>query len=294
MQNLVQVSTKAIIDYDYNETRENVKRVGSVVTFLNLLQTNENKFERYSLFFRGHNDVTYDLTPSIYRKKHWLENENRFYRELMLRCPQDFQSANIVFQKLVKMQHYALPTRLLDITSNPLIALFFATEQKVEDDRDGEVVILKIPKEDIKYYDDAGVSVLSNISKQPLELDNDNLMTQDDFNSLLHDVRVDGCYVNNEIEIRHLNKVLCVKPQMDNPRIIKQDGLFLLFGIDGAKNKPAKIPESYLNPYSFIIIIPKEFKEKIRNQLEVCGISPSTVYPEIEHVANHLKSKFNV
>ena len=84
------------------------------------------------------------------------------FKEFILRNPDEFQGQRSTFQILAKMQHYGLPTRLLDISSNPLISLFFAVEgDEKTGSVDGEFVIFSIPQKYIKYYDSDTVSVVS-------------------------------------------------------------------------------------------------------------------------------------
>lgn len=78
----------------------------------------------YHIFYRGQSDKSFELIPSIYREKFLIQNENRIFRDIIAQSPADFKGCTSTFEKLVKMQHYSLPTRLLDITTNPLVALY--------------------------------------------------------------------------------------------------------------------------------------------------------------------------
>ncbi|MGX8140706.1 hypothetical protein ACWUZV_04145 [Serratia marcescens] len=107
-------------------------------------------------------------------------------------------------------------------------------------------------------------------------------------------VQRDGCYIDSDITSGDFNKVICVKPEMDNPRIIRQDGAFLLFGMNNEKKMPPTLPDSYLyQGDEGKLIIKSEEKERIISELESLGISASGVYPEIEHVALHIKNKYS-
>lgn len=274
-------------------------RVGSVRTFLDALEKLERSSDA-SLYYRGHASFTYALKPSIYRDERWVKNEDVMFKELTLRCPNDFSSLASTFQSLVKMQHYALPTRLLDLTANPLIALFFASDPADPPSESGEVLAFRVPTAEIKYYDSDTVSVIANISRRPHSFAVPDIgLTKEDFNAtdpiryLLHEIKQEKPYFEPGILRKHLESVVCVKPKMENPRIIRQDGAFFLFGVDGSKHLSASVPEHYVASSGDrrILVIGKE-KQKIRNQLEALGISKGSVYPEIERVAEFIKASY--
>lgn len=142
--------------------------IDSIEKFIEALKKVQRDNE-YEYFYRGHSDFNYELLPSIYRNPdRYFESEDKIFREIIIRTPSEFLNENSTIEKLVKMQHYGLPTRLLDITYNPLVALFFACNGQ-KSRNDGEVLIFKIPKSEVKFYDSDTVSVLSNLAKMSVD-----------------------------------------------------------------------------------------------------------------------------
>ena len=126
---------------------QNISMVESFSGFYEKLkQVCYNEGNELNFFFRGHSDYKYEPIPSIYRKNN-IKYENRFYHEAIRRNPTEFPEDMSTFDKLVKMQHYELPTRLLDITTNPLIALFFACQGN--ENKDGAVLVYSMLPEQI-------------------------------------------------------------------------------------------------------------------------------------------------
>jgi len=272
---------------------DNSVRVGSVRTFLSALDEINASSEEI-LYYRGHSNFTYELKPSIYRKDNWIQNEDILHKEIILKCPNDFREQENTFQMLVKMQHYSLPTRLLDITANPLIGLYFACSPGISNTEAGEVIVFKIPKRDVRYYDSDAVSVLSNISRRPYTFKVPRNSDIEQFNKatemkyLLHEIKKEKPYFEPKIKKEHIESVICVKPKLDNPRIIRQDGAFLIFGVKTEKNRPATIKPEYQYSEKRILIDHLK-KGTILEQLRTLGITKGTIYPEIDKVSEYLK-----
>jgi hypothetical protein len=241
----------------------------------------------YIYYYRGCavHDWKYNLTPGVYRDNHIL-NEDINFKEMILRSPNDFFNDITTLEKIVKMQHYTLPTRLLDITSNPLVALYFACGQYKDTKTDGKVYLFKIRKDDIKYYDSDAVSLISNLAK--LNINKTNFSSN--FDHLIHEVREEKPHFINTLTketIRDIKKIFPVKVKLNNNRIVRQSGAFLIFGMKNIKSKktPAIFPKANIE---MEFIIDKNAKSAIRNSLNSLSINENTLFPELEHQANYL------
>ena len=131
--------------------------VSGVSSFISSLKEQENTL----IFYRGHANPNFSLRPSIMRTSSLQEKESELYHELLINCPEEFEKCHTHLEKLVKMQHYGLTTRLLDITRNLLVALFFACESQPE--TYGELVLISANHQEIKYPQSDTVSILASI-----------------------------------------------------------------------------------------------------------------------------------
>lgn len=89
------------------------------------------------LWFRGQLKHRYKLLPSLFRQGEGYEdtyNEHGMYEEFIRRHPEHNSSHRCVTDWLTLMQHFGIPTRLLDWTSNLLVALYFACVEYKEED----------------------------------------------------------------------------------------------------------------------------------------------------------------
>lgn len=249
-------------------------------------------------FFRGHEDESFELTPSLLRKwpggnwKH-MPVEDRLCNELLIAHYDEFQADQFCFDRLVRMQHYGLPTRLLDISGNPLVALYFACASKDDSlDKPGEVIAFGVAQDTIKYYDSDTVSVLSNLSKLTrqqkdaidLTIDFEPFNTALPIRKLFHHIKSEKGYFEPRIDPTDLGSVVCVKAKRTNSRIKSQTGAFLLCGHE------AKLPEGGTDAIE-IFRIKVVNKREILRQLDSININATTVYPSIDQTAVHLRDR---
>src|SRR6185436_18889350 len=105
----------------------------------------------FGIWFRGQAEIGLQLEPHVFREirikgskrskaKVIHYDETNLFEHLKLRVPSYQQTYRSAFDWLCLMQHYSLPTRLLDWSESILAALYFAVREKPEED--GEIIVL--------------------------------------------------------------------------------------------------------------------------------------------------------
>ncbi|MEO3944701.1 FRG domain-containing protein [Gorillibacterium sp. CAU 1737] len=254
----------------------------------------------HSIFYRGHALVNYRLAPSIKRRRQWEQHEREMYNELMIQCPHEFERDKSHLERLVHMQHYGLPTRLLDISRNPLVALYFACEQETE--QYGELVLFDVERTQIKYPQSDTVSILASLplfsyedQQQFLAHATEDGVSQQAFNAriqrLLHEVKSEKPAFRDEVVREHLIHCYVVLSPKNNHRIVKQDGAFIICGL--SPDSDALLNEKrYKDKSSKAQICIITDKKKLLKQLATFSITKATLFPEIDDVADFIKGSY--
>lgn len=246
---------------------QNINTIDELLKFVSKLSDEHG----LKLWYRGEEIAKLSLIPSIQRSNKRIEVErfitNDFYikaKQIMKTPPEKHNYAAWV----AIMQHYGLPTRMLDWSRSPLIASFFACE-----------TYKKIPDED------ACVWVLS-----PMNL-NDN----QGFGKCIYPIDADTtqemllpAFKHNHHNHELNNKILACSSTDNDLRMYAQQSNFTVH------NSLRKLEDICDDHTLYKMIIPKDRKKYFIDSLRVFGITEASIYPDLDHIAKDLKHTYDI
>jgi len=264
-----------------------INNLPEYITALNKEYNNTKKH----LFFRGHsNKKDYKLEPTIFRDSKYSE------KDVVLDFKQYAPAHDIHYdfiherdKVLADMQHYKLPTRLLDWTLAPLNALYFTCchNHDGEDTKDGEIIILN----PWKYWGD----IVRDKSIEEIH----------DINILARALLSGGWkfkkikkYIKKRYGYRNLIEEDIKYPfayisSYTNDRILHQRGCFTIHGCNETKIENMSVMTKHITR----ITIKGESKKSILEELNRLYINEYSIYPDFEGMQKMVKdtgSLFNI
>ena len=274
---------------------------------------NQNKKDpNAQLFFRGQAVDYWDIRPSIFRDQ-MLSIEHNLMTEPLRQDPSEFYNLSESFEIMEKYQHYGMCTRLLDITTNPLVALYFACEHyEKEEYRDSEnkspekvspqgMVYFKEDNMPLKY-NDLDVRILSKMASYNMNNDctlEEIIIKLYEDGIISIDKKKNWLEENGMSEFIHICQSVCtVLPIMNNDRLIRQSGAFLLPGKLTISNRGNSLKDAIITKSEAnlrdefeknFFYISDDNKEQIRQELENCNVNEAHLFPELEYQLKYIR-----
>ena len=260
--------------------KTNVKLLESVQEYVEVIKYLLENFSTTKLWYRGVSHTKYELIPKVYRDRLWERHEDYEWWLLI-----DFTNKARQFipnhdsytewSWYFTMQHYGLPTRLIDWTEASLFALYFAVR-----DLDN-TYITSVYIFDPYWFDElqnnkkSGNGVVYNTDETAISEEQKKLLS-----SYLESDKEWPCFP------------ICLQPPAIDKNIYAQKSVFTMHGkymnpfkIIARKNKNARIAK---------IRFSTKRAKYIKDQLLSMGISEGTLFPGLEGLSGDLKWEYGI
>jgi hypothetical protein len=238
----------------------------------------DDRINRYrsNFIYRGLDQSNFELLTSLQRiggpypklERHLLRNFQKY-------AHRDAAPGNSIWNWMATAQHHGLPTRLLDWTYSPYVALHFTTNDLTKINEDGVIWCL--------HYTELN-SFLPEKLQQVIRREESNAFTAEMLESVCDRLEMLDELVEKE------DFILFLEPPSLDERIVNQFALFSLMSSPTVRLDDwlQKHPELF-----FRIIIPAELKWEVRDKLDQANITERVLFPGLGGLSEWLKRHYS-
>lgn len=248
-----------------DSTREPILNIvaDTIPEFLAALVQVAKHFDQMSPWWRGHANANWKLQPSIYHrgmgsKEPFLAANFRNLGKVRHREVPHYDDKN---SWLLLMQHYGLPTRLLDWSSSPLVALFFAVNDT------------NLEQEDAVVWGLCSTRLNENQIGEDIILGPDTKIASEIFYDAWRSRRTK----------KGEDKIVALHTQHIDIRQLVQSSQFTIHGIDLDMKEL-----DHADRFLCSITIPSHRKANFRTLLQYFNIGESSLFPDLQNLAKQL------
>ena len=241
---------------------ERIESLGQLICHVTMICNSDNTIR----WFRGQEDATWGVWPSLWRDFDRVEERNltnRFRTRAALRMARSINNDDHPAWLSI-MQHYGLPTRLLDWSRSPLVAAYFALSKYKDKSRPAR---------------DAAIWVLNPHRLNQIEEDSDLTFP-------ISAWRVKPYLKPAFSEDSENDKVIAVMANETDLRMFVQQGAFTVHSSMTPLNERLRHPE-----YLTRLLIPAEAVSEIALQLYAAGMRRGDLFPDLTNLADELVGK---
>lgn len=236
---------------------------------------------RSAFLYRGMPNIKFRLRTSLDRN---CKNKGNALEKSILRnftkyaSTEDAKLSESIWRQLIIGQHHGLPTRLLDWTYSPLIALHFATSDEVLSQmEENDCVVWAIDIEEMN-------ALLPPKYQQRLLEESSYLFTVEMLNNLVR-------HLDDYDDDMNGKAMILIEPPSIDQRIISQYSYFSIVP------KEVYDIEKFLDTYTnrtVKFVIDKSLKWRIRDMLDQLNINERVIFPGLDGISSWIKRRYYV
>jgi hypothetical protein len=232
-----------------------------------------NRF-RSPYIYRGLGSKKYDLKTSLIRLGGDYEKlEHHLLRNFKKYAHEDASPGSSIWNWLAVAQHHGLPTRLLDWTYSPYVALHFATADFDNYDKDAAIWCVNYVKSN---------KFIPELLKETIYTEGSNVFTAEMLEPVCSSLKELGTFQEADF-------VLFLEPPSLDARIVHQFALFSMM------SSPHAVLNDWLAEHAdlyFRIIIPARLKWEVRDKLDQANITERVLFPGLAGLSQWLRRHY--